>query len=82
MEKILTARELSEKIGHGEIEMPNELRFVEACMIEFAKMHVKAALKSASENAKIVDVGIDYSIVKLVVEKDSIINSYLLENIK
>lgn len=52
MEKILTARELSEKIGHGEIEMPNELRFVEACMIEFARMHVEAALYAKGKAMK------------------------------
>ena len=51
-------------------------------LIEFAKLHVEAALKAASENAKIIDVGIDYAIVKWVVEKDSILNSYLVEKIK
>jgi len=55
---------------------------VEQAMIEFAKLHVEAALKEASENAKIIDVGIDYSIIKWVADKDSILNSYPLENIK
>jgi hypothetical protein len=51
-------------------------------MIEFAKLHVEQALKEASENAKIIDVGIDYSIIKWVADKDSILNSYPLENIE
>jgi hypothetical protein len=51
-------------------------------IIEFAKLHVEKALKEASENAKIIDVGIDYSIIKWVADKDSILNSYPLENIK
>lgn len=75
MEKIPTARELSEKIGHGEIEMPNELTFVEACMIEFARLHVEAALKVASEKGKC-------SNGTSIVIKDSILNSYPLEMIK
>ena len=49
MEKIPTAKELLEKVGYGEIEIPNGSTFVETCMIGFAKMHVEAALKEASE---------------------------------
>jgi hypothetical protein len=44
-------------------------------MIEFAKMHVEAALKEASEKGKC-------SNGTSVVLKDSITNSYPLENIK
>jgi hypothetical protein len=50
--------------------------------IDFAKSHVEAALKAASENAKVVDVGIDYSIIEWTVEKSSILNSYPLDKIK
>ena len=56
-----------------------------SAMIEFAKLHVEAALKEASENAK---AHIDHNgewvstNVKSRVNKDSIINSYPLENIK
>ena len=73
MEKIPTAREFYD--AHDSDDAVVMMR-------DFAKMHVEAALKAASDNAKIIDVGIDYSIVKLVVEKDSITNSYPLENIK
>ena len=55
---------------------------VENAMIEFAKLHVEAALKKASKKAKIIDVGIDYAIMEFVVDKSSILNSYPLENIK
>jgi len=54
--------------------------------IEFAKLHAKAALKAASEKAITDDVGsvngdgewMPYDIVN----KESILNSYPLENIK
>lgn len=54
-------------------------------MIEFAKMHVDAALKAASEKAKITyeysgNTGSEYC--DEYVDKDSILNSYPLENIK
>ncbi len=49
---------------------------IEDAMIEFAKLHVEAALIEASENAKIIDVG------KCVVYKFSILNAYPLTNIK
>jgi hypothetical protein len=47
----------------------------EGFMIEFAKIHVKAALKAASEKVKITDYG--YSI-----DTNSILNSYPESNIK
>jgi hypothetical protein len=54
-------------------------------MIEFAKLHVKEALKEASENGEIVDIspykdGGDLSYFG--VDEQSILNSYPLENIK
>lgn len=79
MEKILTARELSEKIGHGEIEMPNELRFVEACMIEFAKLHVKAAIKACIEEAP---SGSSTDTVSYEDVVEALKDCYPLENIK
>jgi hypothetical protein len=47
---------------------------VEAMMIEFAKIHVEAALKEGSENAEA-----NYN---AEVNKSSILNAYPLENIK
>jgi len=63
-------------------------------MVEFAKMHVAAALKEASENAK-ASLGKDWirkeetihpgqlvDTIIIKVDKDSILNSYPLSNIK
>jgi hypothetical protein len=47
-------------------------------MIEFAKLHVEAALKEASENAESYVIGGLTS----EVDKDSILNAYPLTNIK
>ena len=52
----------------------DEESFIEA-MIEFAKLHVESALKEASENGKC-------SNGTSVVVKNSILNSYSLDNIK
>ena len=50
-------------------------------MIEFAKLHVEQALKEASENgqAKYDNV---FEVYVSEVDKDSILNSYPLSNIK
>lgn len=53
---------------------------IKKAMVEFAKLHVEAALKAVSENAEIVcdpyELGIQW------VNTNSILNSYPLENIK
>lgn len=83
-----TAKELSEKVGYGEIEIPNGSTFVQTCMIEFAKLHVEQALKEASENAKVQNIYPKYvlnehdEIEHFIADKDSILNSYLLDKIK
>ena len=51
---------------------------IKRAMIEFAKIHVEAALKAAYENIEYTEVN---SSVPYVIE-DSILNSYSLENIK
>jgi hypothetical protein len=61
---------------------------------EFAKLHVEAALKEASENG-MVELSKDWitkqqtihpnqlvSMIEIKINKDSILNSYSLENIK
>ena len=58
---------------------------VNGLMIEFAKMHVQAALKAASENAqrkKVYNGHSERLIVKRVIDKESILNAYPLTNIK
>ena len=59
--------------------------YVKEAMIEFAKMHVQEALKQASVEAEVehelsnpYDPNSEYQIVN----KDSILNAYPLENIK
>ena len=76
MEKIPTAREFYDVHDSDDAVV---------MMIDFAKMHVEAALKEASENAKahLEHNGEWVSTnVKSRVNKDSILNSYPLENIK
>lgn len=54
-------------------------------MIQFAKLHVKEALKQASEKAKTKeDVAIfaEGTYVTQKIDKDSILNAYNLDNIK
>lgn len=54
---------------------------VKKLMIEFAKLHVKAALKAASEDAEGVD-GDDYYVPNSSINKQSILQAYPLTNIK
>jgi hypothetical protein len=58
---------------------------VQEAMIEFAKLHVKEALETASKKAKTKDewegnTGSEYC--DTVVDRESIINAYPLDNIK
>lgn len=68
MSKIPTAEEFM-NLYHGSTN-PHAL-------IEFAKLHVEAALKEAAEKAVTEEVWGDY-----YVDKNSILNSYPLKNIK
>ena len=49
-------------------------------LIEFAKLHVEAALKAAAENATLKTPTNDWQ--KRFVDKESILNTYPLSNIK
>ena len=49
---------------------------IKKAMIEFAKLHVKEALKQASEQVYVSDT------VFCEIDRDSILNAYPLENIK
>jgi len=50
---------------------------IEQTMVEFAKLHVQEALKSASESVLIDGHPFEYEL-----DKNSILNAYPLENIK
>jgi hypothetical protein len=62
-----------------------EFTTIPQLMIEFAQIHVEAALEEASEKAKTKKTyrGSDTSmVVKKVIDKESILNAYPLTNIK
>jgi hypothetical protein len=82
MEKIPTAEEFLIDKGYSGFAKHT---LVKEWMKEFAKLHVEAALKEASEKAKITyeysgNTGSEYC--DEFVDKDSILNSYPSENIK
>lgn len=58
-----------------EEELPN-------LFIEFAKLHVQAALKAADDNADVTVIDVDITGVIYGVDSETILNAYPLENIK
>ena len=75
MNTIPTAKELFDKM----ISENDEATSTEM-MIEFAKMHVEAALKTASQNASLnYD---EWDDMAAYIDRDSIENAYPLTNIK
>ena len=77
--KIPTAEEFFGFIS-GEIAYPPD--FVHRTAIEFAKLHVEAALKEASEKAELKYRINDISCNDKILDKKSILNAYPLTNIK
>jgi len=73
MEKIPTAEEFNNDIRYVTYSLDEKL-------ITFAKLHVEAALKEASENARLKELEIHLSDGS--VDKYSILNSYPLDKIK
>jgi hypothetical protein len=51
-------------------------------LIEFAKLHVQAALKAADDNADVTVIDVDMTGSIWGVDSDTILNAYPLENIK
>ena len=72
----MTAVEFLENNNLPETLSGGTLKWV---MIEFAKLHVEAALKSAASDAHTKDVPFSDDVE---VDQKSILNSYPLENIK
>lgn len=63
-------------------ENPDEFNgYIKECMIRFAQLHVEAALKAASEDADYVTDGQEH-ITDVWIDKQSILRSYPLDNIK
>ena len=89
MEKILTAEDLALNFEIGNTKRIS-IEDAKEAMIEFAKLHVEAALKEASEKIKLTDEVCEVLICEALqnhwfkeyIDKDSILNSYPLENIK
>lgn len=90
MEKIPTADEIIEKhYKEDKDEDGNKILYlwsIKNAMIEFAKLHVKAALEAAAEKAECEDEGTfgrDGEVHEYyVVNKQSILTAYTDENIK
>lgn len=90
--KILTVKEVINKIDEDfykennyYLSITNSEEFAEKIAISIAKLHVVAALKAASENARCCDdaiVDLGHTIVEAYVEPDSILNAYPLDLIK
>lgn len=87
--KIPTAKELSSKIlklhnktiFYNEGDLDKLEKNITKKLIKFAKLHVKAALEKALENAELDrDAGQDLNGIS--VNKESILNAYPDENIK
>lgn len=55
---------------------------VTSLMVKFAKMHVEAALEAAAENGKLKQVLGQGYYNKVVIDKDSILQAYDLDQIK
>jgi hypothetical protein len=92
MEKIITAEELIRaQFCDGEFDeimehLNNSIEpSIISAMKEFAKLHVKAALKLASEKSKLTNEVCEVlqeHWFEEYIDKDSILNSYSLDNIK
>jgi hypothetical protein len=54
----------------------------QVAMIEFAKLHVQAALKAADDKADVTVIDVDMTDTIWGVDSDTILNAYPLENIK
>lgn len=78
MEKTQTAEDLILNFEIGNTRRV-DIEDAEYAMIEFARLHVEAALKAASEQAHTKDIPYTDDVE---VDKVSIIKSYPLENIK
>jgi hypothetical protein len=82
MEKILTAEEIMQKHldPHDCLRLSKCYEMTLEAMIEFAKLHVEAALKEALESIPCLGSSSDIATYEEV--EDAVLNSYPLENIK
>lgn len=78
MEKIPTAEELMQSKNGDDYTHWEEIHDM---LIEFAKLHVEAALKAAAEKAKAKENPSDYGTGEIWVDEDSILKAYPPTNI-
>jgi len=87
MNNILTAEEFlcTKGVDDGDMILSTTIHDVRKAMIEFAKLHVEAALKAAAEKAYIDNnhqQGCSFDSDDFEVNKESILNAYPLDLIK
>lgn len=80
MKTIPTAEEFSK--NYSRLRSAMALKDLSDFAIEFAKLHVEAALKEASKNAECYLAGRPGDYQSYVVKSESILKAYPLENIK
>ena len=78
MEQLPTAEEFLQQEQFYAVTSGDEYEIAQA-MIEFAKLHVQAALESASKNGR---TRTNDESTSIIVDSDTILNAYPLDNIK
>jgi hypothetical protein len=81
---IITAEEFLEDFDYGNQELGTDINYpmIERCMVEFAKIHVAAALNEAANEADVTVIDVDMTGVIWGVDVNTILNAYPLTNIK
>ena len=81
---IPTAEEFLEDFDYKNQELGTDINYpmIERCMVEFAKIHVAAALNEAANEADVEAVDADMYGVIWGVDVNTILNAYPLTNIK
>ena len=87
MNTIPTVKELFKKYStlyqfeEGDPEYLIDEEDFETVLIEFAEVHVQAALEAAAENAQAKEDPSDYGTGEIWVDRNSILNAYSLKDI-
>jgi NifB/MoaA-like Fe-S oxidoreductase len=81
---IITAEEFLEDFDYENQELGTDINYpmIERCMIEFAKLHVAAALNEAANEADVTVIDVDMTDVIWGVDVNTILKAYPLTNIK
>jgi hypothetical protein len=81
---IITAEEFLEDFDYGNQELGIDINYpmIEKCMVEFAKIHVAAALNEAANEADVEAVDVDITGTIWGVDVNTILKAYPLTNIK